>query len=58
MSESDFVRARWLGGRVQIPALGLEVEHGDEVDGIPRGEAEASVFWEIVTKAKARKESD
>ena len=57
---SDLVKARWLGGRVNIPALGVSVEHGDEVSGIPRGEAEASANWEVVEKAtkKTKTESD
>ncbi len=48
----DLVKAKWLGAPVDIPALGVHAEHGDVVDGIPRGEAEASDNWEIVTGKK------
>lgn len=54
--KADLVKARWLGCPVTIPSLGISVEYGDEVNGIPRGEAEASDNWEVVTKAK--KETD
>lgn len=52
------VTARWLGGPVSIPALGVTAEYGDEVTGVPLGEATASDNWEVVSKTKPKTGSD
>lgn len=56
-TKRDLVKARWLGGPSTLATDGTKLEHGTEVPGIPRGEAEASDNWEIVAKSKS-KESD
>lgn len=49
----DTCSAKWLGGPVTIPSLASgEINHGDVVDGVPRGEAAESVYWEIVKPKK------